>query len=148
VPLDFTVIFSSRQHFGADPNALGSGFPAGIFVGQAKDYSFDCPNLIGGQTAFLLFESYDVGTPENLFEINGTGVWGGLTPNNTFPFAWFGNILLVEPRHQLRTTGNVLHVESKPSPSKLDEFVLDNMIIVYKALATPDRPPPRPPVIE
>jgi len=25
---------------------------------------------------------------------------------------------------------------------KLDEFVLDNMIIEYKALATPDRPPP------
>ena len=141
MPLDFTVIFSSRQRFGENPNALGSDFPPGIFVGQTKDYSFDCPKLIEGETAFLLFESYNVGTPDDAFEVNGLGVFGGLTINNTFPFTWFGNILLLEPRHHLRTTGNVLHVESKPHMGKLDEFVLDNMIIEYKALATPDRPP-------
>jgi hypothetical protein len=136
VPLDSTVIFSSRQHFGADPNALGSNFPPGIFVGQAKDFSFDCPKLVVGETAFLLFESYNVGNSEDTFEVNGLRVFGGLTINTTFPFCWFGNILLLEPRHQLRTTGNVLHVESNPSLGKLDEFVLDNMIIVFKAIAT------------
>jgi hypothetical protein len=141
VPLDFTVIFSSRQHFGADPNALGSDFPPGIFVGQAKDFMFDCPNLIAGVTAFLLFESYNVANPADTFEVNGVGVFGGLTQNNTFPFGWFGNILLLEPRHQLRTTGNVLHVVSNPIEGKLDEFVLDNMIIVFKAFTPMVGPP-------
>jgi hypothetical protein len=145
VPLEFTVIFFSRQHFGDNPNQ--SDIP-GTFVGQAKDYSFDCPKLVAGETAFLLFQSMAVVHPDNVFEINGVGVWGGLPQN--LPLAWFFNVLLVEPHHHLRTTGNVLHVESRPyvgSEGKLNDFVLDNMIIGYKALATPDRPPPQPPVL-
>jgi hypothetical protein len=143
VPLDYTVIFSSRQKFGDNPNSLG--LPAGIFVGQTKDFLFDCPKLIGGQTAFLLFQSMAVMSPDNVFQINGVGVWGGLPLN--MPTLWFFNVVLVESRHGLRPTGNVLHVESGPWFGKLNDFVLDNMVIGYKALATPDRPPPPQPPI-
>jgi hypothetical protein len=142
VPLDFTVIFFSRQHFGDNPNQ--SDIP-GTFVGQAKDYSFDCPKLIAGETAFLLFQSMAVISPDNVFQINGVDVWGGLPAN--LPLSWFLNVVLVESRHQLRTTGNVLHVESQPyvgSEGRLNDFVLDNMVIAYKALVPPNRPP-RPP---
>src|SRR5262249_1549850 len=53
--------------------------------------------------------------------------------------SWNGNVLLIEPRHQLRATGNVLHVESRDAagtPSgNIDDFIIDNLVLVYK---TPD----------
>ena len=50
--------------------------------------------------------------------------------------AWNGNILLIEPHHQLRATGNVLHVESRNSSGgggdDIDDFIIDNVVILYK----------------
>ena len=46
---------------------------------------------------------------------------------------WKGHILLIEPRHQLRATGNILHIEQREIKSGLsDEFIIDNVVIVYK----------------
>ncbi|MGH6831161.1 MAG: hypothetical protein ACREDG_08405, partial [Methylocella sp.] len=52
---------------------------------------------------------------------------------------WNGNILLVERRHGLRETGNILHVESRNSSGEIgggiDDFIIDNVVIEYKTPA-------------
>jgi hypothetical protein len=50
--------------------------------------------------------------------------------------------VLVEPRHQLQATGNVLHIEARPDTNSddIDDFILDNMVIMYK-VAGRRRPP-------
>jgi hypothetical protein len=142
--VNFTVIFSTRQHFGNEQNTFpGQG---GIFVGKTKDYVFDCPDVNANETAVLLFQSYDVTTGRDVFAINGTEVYGGLpvgAPGVQHGFVrsnfWMSHVLLVEPRHALKATGNVLHVESKAataSGSDIDDFILDNMVIMYKTAAS------------
>jgi hypothetical protein len=105
------------------------------FVGPTKDFSFDCPHVDPRETAFLMFQSRDVDHQRNLFQINGIDVFGGLPASPTRD-SWNGNILLIEPRHQLRATGNILHVESRDSrggsSNDIDDFIIDNMVIVYK----------------
>jgi hypothetical protein len=134
--LNFTVIFSSKQQFGGDPNIFGS---PEVFVGQTKDFSFDCPDVGASETAFLLFQSLEVTAADNVFEINGKGVFGGIpvspdrTTSGRASAAWAGNIMLVEPRHNLQAAGNVLHVQAATLQSGvIDNFILDNMVIVYK----------------
>jgi hypothetical protein len=137
--VNFTVIFSSRQHFGNEQNIFAFG---GEFVGKKKDYTFDCPGVNPNETAVLLFQSYDVTTGRDVFQINGTDVFGGLpvgapgvqhgSQRENF---WLSHVLLVESRHGLKAAGNVLHVESKAattSGTDIDDFVLDNMVIMYK----------------
>ena len=57
-------------------------------------------------------------------------------PSSPARDAWNGNILLIEPHHQLKATGNVLHVESRNSRGQtggdIDDFIIDNVVIVYK----------------
>ncbi|MGY4366834.1 hypothetical protein ACVW1A_002899 [Bradyrhizobium sp. LB1.3] len=143
MPVNFTVILFSRQRFGRNISSLTQVEPQAAFVGQAKDYSFDCPNVDTSQTAFMEFQAMGVSYPRNVFEINGVGVFGGLpigptrTEGNITTPAWTSHTLLVESHHQLRATGNVLHIESRdhpgPPPSLIpDDFILDNIIIVYK----------------
>jgi len=150
--MNFIVIFSQRQHFGNEANIFQFG-PPPPFVGKTKDYSFDCPGVDARETAVLLFESYDVTIGRNIFQINGVEVFGGLPVGpegeqhgNFRTSAWIGNVLLVEPRHQLRATGNILHIESRAATntgSDIDDFVLDNMVIMYKTAATHPVPPLR-----
>ena len=105
------------------------------FAGSTKDFSFDCPGVNPSETAFLMFQSRDVDHQKNIFQINGVDVFGGL-PTSPSRDAWNGNILLIEPHHQLRATGNVLHVESRNSSGgsgdDIDDFIIDNVVIVYK----------------
>jgi hypothetical protein len=67
-------------------------------------------------------------------------VFGGL-PASPARVAWNSNILLIEPRHQLRATGNVLHVASRDSRAEdvgdIDDFIIDNVVIVYKMPEVP-----------
>jgi hypothetical protein len=155
MPLNFTVILSSRQRFGPNISSLTQVEPQAAFVGQAKDYSFDCPNVDTSQTAFMQFQAMGVGHSQNVFEINGVGVFGGLPvgpigrPRTEFgnTAAWASHTLLVENHHHLRATGNVLHIESRvfagPPPSAFpDDFILDNIVIVYKTTAEPLPPIP------
>ena len=149
--LDFTVILFQRQHFGNEPNYLSMNAP---FVGKSKDYSFDCPNVNPNETAILLFQSYDVTTGRNRFRINGVEVFGGLPVGPEGKSVGAGqrlnilmsNVLLVESRHQLRASGNVLHVEAQAAQTgstDIDDFILDNVVIVFKTTSTP-RPQPEP----
>jgi hypothetical protein len=136
---DFTVILSSRQQFGRLPafNDVEPGVP---FVGRTKDFSFNCPNVDPGQIAFLMFQSRAIHHQRNIFQINGVNVFGGL-PASPDRNTWNGNILLVESHHQLRATGNVLHIEARnefggdgsdSSGAIIDHFIIDNVVIVYK----------------
>jgi hypothetical protein len=135
---NFTVVLFQRQHFGNGPGIFNDVEPNVPFAGRAKSFVFDCPNVQASEPAFLMFQSRDVDHPRNVFEVNGIGVFGGL-PVSPARDSWNGNVLLVEPHHQLRATGNVLHIESRDGrgtgSGNIDDFIIDNIVLVYK---TPD----------
>ena len=137
---NFTVIQFQRQHFGNEPGIFNDMEPNVPFVGSAKDFLFDCPNVDPAETAFLVFQSRHVEHQRNVFRVNGTDVFGGL-PASPARDSWNGNILLLEPHHQFRGTGNVLHVESRNasggSAGDVDDFIIDNVVIEYKTRAAP-----------
>jgi len=138
--VNYTVILFSRQHFGDEQGSL---FPGVQFVGKTKDYTFDCPDVDPNETAVLLYNSYDVTSPRDRFEINGKQLYGGLyeAPGG---HTWASHELLVEPEFNLKATGNVLHVESRTrgghTAGDIDDFVLDNIVIMYKARRSPPVP--------
>ena len=78
------------------------------------------------------------------FQVNGVDVFGGL-PASPARNAWNGNILLIERHHQSKATGNVLHVEARNSRGQgagdIDDFVIDNVVIVYKTREFRSRSP-------
>ena len=132
---NFTVVLSLRQHFGNEPGSFNDIEPNVLFAGSTKDFTFSCPQVNPGETAFLTFQSRDVDHQKNIFRINGVDVFGGL-PASPARDAWNGNTMLVESHHQLKEAGNVLHVEARNSSGEsggnLDDFILDNIVIVYK----------------
>jgi Right handed beta helix region len=134
---NFTVVQFQRQHFGNQPGSFNDIEPDVPFVGAAKDFPFDCPNVNPDETAFLLFQSRDVNHARNIFQVNGVQVFGGL-PVSPSRDTWNGNVLLIERHHRLRETGNVLHVESRNANGgvggDIDDFIIDNVVIQYKTL--------------
>ena len=132
---DYTVILATRQHFGNEPGVFNDVEPSVPFVGPTKDFSFNCPNVNPGEIAFLMFQSREVNHQRNVFRVNGVDVFGGL-PASPSKDTWNGNILLIEPRHQLRTTGNILHIEARNDSGggggNIDDFIIDNVVIIYK----------------
>jgi hypothetical protein len=133
----YTVVLFSRQHFGNQARTFDDIEPGVAFVGAAKDFPFDCPGINTAEAAFLMFQSRDVDHQQNIFSINGVDVFGAL-PASPARNAWNGNVLLVERHHQLKATGNVLRVEARRSDGgsdgDVDDFILDNIVIVYKTL--------------
>lgn len=132
---DYTVVLFQRQQFGNQPGVFNDVEPDVPFVGQAKDFSFNCPNVNPGEAAFLLFQSRDVDHPKNKFQVNNEDIFGGL-PVSPSKDTWNGNILLIESHHHLKPTNNVLHVESRNvsggGGGDLDDFIIDNVVIEYK----------------
>jgi hypothetical protein len=142
--VNYRVIFPSRYHLGNEPNIFAIANPP-PFVGKTQDWTFDCPDVDARETGVLLFQSYDVTTGRNVFEINSVAVFGGIpvgpqhqdAGSNRRTNIWMSHVLLVESRHQLKATGNVLHVEAQAAQaggSDVDDFLLDNMVIMYKTL--------------
>lgn len=132
---DFTVILFQRQHFGNERGTFND-IEAGVqFVGPTKNFTFNCPNVNPGETAVLMFQSRDVDHQRNIFRVNDENVFGGL-PASPSKDTWNGNILLLETRHKLKATGNVLHVESRNDSGEgggdIDDFIIDNVVIMYK----------------
>jgi hypothetical protein len=111
MPCDFTVILQTRQHFGNDRHVFDKVEPQAEFVGQHKDFHFDCPNVDPSKTAFLEFQSMDVSHSHNELNINNVGVFGGLpvgptrTAAGQVTFAWTSNTLLVEDLTNYRRQG-------------------------------------------
>jgi hypothetical protein len=134
---NYTVVLFSRQHLGNDAGVFNDVEPNVVFVGPAKDFPFDCPGINTAEAAILMFQSRDVDHQQNIFRVNGVDVFGGL-PASPARNAWNGNIVLVERHHQLKATGNVLRVEARRSDGgstgDVDDFILDNVVIMYKTL--------------
>ncbi len=129
-PMNYTVIANVRQHFGNEPSYL-----PGAFVGQQKDFYFDCPSIDRSEVSVLMFQSLHVTHPNNVFQINGQVVSGALPTNVDDTEAWAGQVLLVNS-NVLRPERNVLHVESLTdsgsSSGDIDDFVIDNVVLFYK----------------
>jgi IgA Peptidase M64 len=129
-PMNYTVIENVRQHFGDEPDFL-----PGSFVGQQKNFSFDCPSINVSEVAVLMFQSLHVTHTRNVFQINGETVSGDLPTNADDRDAWAGQVLLIRP-NVLRRAGNVLHVESRTdsggTSGDIDDFVIDNVVVFYK----------------
>src|SRR5262245_49046813 len=116
---DYTVIFSVRQRFG--DNKQEGQFPTeqeAPFVGKAKDFSFQCPNVNRAQKAVLQFESLGVQS-KNILRINNQDIPGGLTagaaeaaPKPPAPL-WKTHCLIVQ--ENLLSEQNTLHIESVPN---------------------------------
>lgn len=134
-PMNYTVIAGVRQHFGDEPDFL-----PGAFVGQQKDFSFDCPGIARSEVAVLMFQSLHVSNSRNVFEINAQTVFGDLPTNADDTEAWAGQVLLVSPG-VLGPAGNVLHVESRSgsggTSGDIDDFVIDNVVLLYKTVVSP-----------
>jgi hypothetical protein len=134
---NFTVIQFQRQHFGHQPGSFEDIEPGVVFVGQAKEFVFDCPCVNSNDTAVLLFQSRDVSHALNILHINGRSLYGGL-PVSPSRDTWNGNVLLVEREYGLREKGNVLRVESRNDTggvdADIDEFIIDNVVIQYKTV--------------
>ena len=136
MPTNYTVIFKGGQHFGDEPNYFSGD---ASFVGRSKEFQFDCPGVNAGEDAVLMFQSRDVHSARNGIEINGFPVFNGI-PVNPGIDNWQGNILIVVTDHQLKATGNILRIEafdtSGGTSGNIDDFMLDNMVIMYKTQRT------------
>ena len=171
MPASYTVIIRVRQHFGDKPNTF-SQFPFGVtiddfagaslpsaagsapFVGATKDYAFDCPDVHSGLESVLMFQTLGVQHEANVIEINPgsapqPSVFGGIPVIPAQPGAlptWSANVLLVGPGI-LTQTGNVLRIASRPlagsGSSELDDFVIDNVVLLYKTRTRPSIRLPR-----
>jgi len=132
---DFTTVLDKAKHFGNEQGTFNDVKPTVTFAGPTRDFSFDCPNVNPGETAFLMFQSRDIDNQRNIFRVNGIDIDGGL-PVSPSKDTWNGNIVLISSRHQLKATNNVLHVESRNGNggggSDIDDFIIDNVVIVYK----------------
>lgn len=133
---DFTVVMAVRQGFGTDHNSLRDMEPDVPLVGTSKDYIFSCPNVNESEAAVLMFQSRAVHSTRNIITINDSTIFGGIpvSPNED---AWNGNVLLIGA-NILRPSGNVLHIESRNmsggSGEDIDDFILDNVVVMYKTL--------------
>lgn len=133
----FTVILDQRRHFGDQRDLFGSA----PFAGSEAEFSFQCPNIDLREDSVLMFQSRHVSHEENVLQVNGLQVFGGLPVSPAGGSAeesgWNGNILIVnQARHSLQETGNRLFIRSLDSnggtSGNRDDFVVDNIVIFYK----------------
>ena len=141
---DFTIVIRVRQKFGdRHPEEIGLDLPFAPTVGLEKDFEFQCPNVDPNQEAVLLFQSQ--GGTRNTIEINGHTLSGGIeggafvtelpvSPGEKTAVAqWNGNILLV--RRNVLSHNNVLRIRAgEVDVDKFDNFVIDNVVVVFKTL--------------
>ena len=143
--LSFTVVVNVRHQFGDTDQNIG------VFSRRSADFSFDCPSVSPDQ-ALLLFQAMGV-RGEQVLEVNGVPVFGGLPetdrvlgatgfangppgiPQHThgfsaFSFGWAAQVMLINPG-VLKDTGNVLRIASGG-----DDFVVDNVVVVFKTRRT------------
>jgi hypothetical protein len=129
MPSDFTVIMRVRHHFGDDEDSF-----FGAFVGRDEDFPFECPNVDVRQEAVLMFQSLSIDHDRHSFQLNDEEIAGGL-PVSRSNDDWTGNIMLIRP-NLLRATGNSIHIGARDSRGSIlgnvDDFVIDNMVIMYK----------------
>jgi hypothetical protein len=134
MPCDYTVIVHQTVHVGDNPDMFGTAPFKGTDFNSA---GFSCPNVKSSERAVVFFQTRDVDNANNVIQINGHDLFGGVPVSSTddaeSPF-WNGNVALVG-RNVLKETGNVLHVGARNSSggtSDVDDFLIDNVVILYK----------------
>jgi hypothetical protein len=147
--LDFTVVIRVRQRFGDDQSNNPGLETEAPFVGIQKDFAFVCPKVDSSQDAILLFQSQGVDVQQPLL-INGQQIYGGIPGSTdiiTIPFLkptppgvdvkfvalakWSGNIMIIEPG--VLRVNNVLSIQAgKDGTGKIDNFIIDNVVVVFK----------------
>jgi hypothetical protein len=139
--LDFTVVIRVRQRFGDDKSNNPGLETDAPFVGVQKDFAFVCPKVDRSQDAFLLFQSQGVDFQQPLL-INGQQIFGGIPSSTDFVTIpnpaqlrivakWSGNVMIIEPG--VLQVNNVLRIQAgKDSEGKIDNFIIDNLIVVFK----------------
>lgn len=158
MPADFTVIFSTRQHFGNNVTDIIDGLRENLgeteapFVGREKYYEFRCPNVESNENGIIVFQTLGVSWRHEI-TINDQIVYGGITRGatsiafnlvtNTYndsnlsditsqPIMVWNTHSLVVSKNVLRTS-NLLKISSLPdSDGRIDDFIIDNFIIHYK----------------
>jgi hypothetical protein len=158
---DYTVIIAVRQRFGDNPSGVlsGSGRDWGEypieheapFVGASKDFVFHCPRVDRSQFGVLQFNSLGVSQFNNIIQVNGVDVPGGISVGPVWIFIdphpplWNTHSLLIET-NVLREE-NVLHIESVPDDfGNIDDFIIDNAVMWFKTQAgivSPGTGPPQ-----
>lgn len=156
MPLDFTVVIAVRQQFGDDEqDNLSDTYREGStelhapFVGAEKNYFFQCPSVDRSQFAMLLFQSHGVGRRQDL-AINGQPVYGGIPvdlDSDIREFGtgtearevrraygrWNGNVMLIHPG--VLQENNVLRIVAGQRSDGLEDFIVDNVVVVFKTRA-------------
>jgi hypothetical protein len=152
---DYTVIQPVRQRFGdnvsgflSDPHRDWGEYPIeheAPFVGLSKDFPFRCPSIDRSEWGVLQFNSLGVSDWNNIIQVNGVDVPGGISVGpvwiyiNPNPPLWNTHSLLVEG--SVLAEDNVLHIGSKTEPGSsgpggnVDDFIIDNIVIWFKTHA-------------
>jgi len=132
---DFTVVIGTRQGFGNEPAYLTGMEPNVPFVGSTKTFAFSCPNVNPTETAILMFQSRDVNLTKNVLSVNGIDIPGGI-PVSPSKDTWNGNVMLINAG--VLRSSNELLVGSRNAAGHvagdLDDFILDNVVVMYKTL--------------
>ena len=137
--MDFTLITPTAFQFGNvdAPPPLG-----GVFVGASREFTFNCPGVDAGQHAVLMYQVSHA-RAFNTMTINGVNVPNAVSNTTTDPAAVNASVVLVSP-NTLRASGNVLRIQAAtepappplpgqpPQPASLDEFMIDNVVLLYK----------------
>src|SRR5678816_3656232 len=141
MPIDYTVIVRSPWHYGNDRNAYGDDENSEFVGPTGFEFTFNCPDIDPRQTAFLLFQTYDVNDRLNIIRVNGVDVLGN-GPDLAPPVArgnlpsglsdrWCGNVMLLDTQHRLQPTENTLSFQSRNSGGgsrgNVDDFIIDNV---------------------
>ena len=140
--MDFTVVMPNRHRFGdTNPDPIDEDLETyAQFVGSTGTYNFDCPGVSGAEFGVLFFQSLGVSHRNNILQINGIVVPGGIpTSTDDLPKfriqVWKGNVMLV-PANVLLPHGNELMIESRDpdggTNGNLDNFIIDNVVVMYK----------------
>jgi hypothetical protein len=138
MPMDYTIIVHVRNQFGNQDLNIG------VFAGEEKEFSFDCPDVDASQRAVLIFQGQMVGRQQTL-EINASAISGGIPGGDVrggtdvggsdhhihtitgLSLGWSGYVMLVSP-NVLWNSNNVMRVASRGET----EFVIDNVVLLYK----------------
>ena len=148
---DFTVVINERQRFGDNLN-IDYGLEYAPLAGLQRDYEFDCLNVDSSQIGILLFQAMGVSNGNNILEVNGQPIFGGIPMSvdqdtvleNRPPLirydisraVWNANVMLIGAG--VLRESNVLRIGSvKDNEGKPDAFLIDNVVVQFKTTHFP-----------
>jgi hypothetical protein len=77
-----------------------------------------------------MFQSRAVDSSRNVITINGIEIAGGI-PVSPATDSWNGNVMLIDA-NVLKASYNRLHIRCRTVDGELDNFILDNMVVMYQ----------------